>query len=138
MTNYKWFVQNVNTMTIETLSNMLGCPCSKICDDNDSICDGTCQKAWIKWFNKEHIEPMPELKNGMFVKIKYHNDDYDEPKLGVFVDGDVIYHDFDHTFDTFNEYGSGNAYITKEDIIAIYDTKAFCLCNEENCIWKKD
>lgn len=129
MTNYEWFVQNVNTMTIETLSNMLGCPCSKICDDNDSICDGTCQKAWIKWFNKEHKEPMPELRVGMFVKVRHYHST--EDYIGV-----ITLDENDNKVIVYKETTWDFVASVKNNIIAIYNSSCFIDCDDENCIWR--
>lgn len=122
MTNRKWFEQAVKEMTNEGLSDMIGCPCGWICDNNDSICDGDCQKAWIKWFNKERVNPMPELKDGMFVEI-------DGNGLGVVLSGNVVLKN--------GLYGTITAGL-KSEVSKIYDTVCFNLCDKSTCIWSKE
>lgn len=136
MTNREWYFNKITKMSDEELAYFMEAECDPWCGEGCAF--GGCEACMVDWLKKEHIEPMPKLENGMFVRIKYHNDDYDEPKLGVFVDGDVIYNDFNHTFDTFRKDNDNKSYLTEEDIVAIYNAKAFCLCNEKNCIWKKD
>ena len=124
MTNREWFVEAVKTMNTEGLSNMLGCPCDRICNDNDGMCDGDCREAWIKWFDKERIKPMPELKVGMFVNVRHTFGDYG---IGVVTQDTVVYEN--GGFDWISQI--------KNDVIAIYQANCFDGCNDNNIIWEE-
>lgn len=94
-------------------------------EDDDMFCTGdVCQHCVLKWLTQEHPNPMPELKAGMFVKVKHTFGDYG---IGVVTQDIVVYEN--GGFDWISQ-------ITN-DVIAIYQTNCFDGCNDNNIVWKK-
>lgn len=133
MTNREWYLNKLNAMTNEELADYIeaevvpwckACCCKACCPDN-------CAKCAKEWFDKKHIEPMPELEVGMFVCCV---SDVGEKNLGIVVskkscgsDGLAIaYHD-GRWDDVYNV-----------DITNIYNAVCFNGCKKETCIWRKD
>lgn len=127
MTNREWYLNKLNGMTNEELANYIEAEDAPWCSDS---CLDSCPQCAKKWFDEEHINPMPELEVGMFVRCV---DYVGKKNLGIVVskkscgfDGLAIaYHD--GLWDDVNNV----------DIINIYNAVCFDGCTRETCIWRK-
>lgn len=123
MTNREWYLNKLNAMTNEEFANYIEgevvpwcktCYCKACCPDN-------CAKCAKEWLDKTHQEPMPELKDGMFVEIKLTNN----VVLGVVVNNKIILQN--------GQWCNATSCITK-----VFDTCCFNLCDDSTCIWRKE
>lgn len=124
MTNREWFVDKITTMSDEELAHFIEVEEDLWCGDNCELYNCNCEKCMIDWLKKEHIEPMPELKVGMFVKVRHTFGDYG---IGVVTQNIVVYEN--GGFDWISQI--------KNDVIAIYQANCFDGCNDNNIIWEK-
>lgn len=127
MTNREWLNNKVQEMSDEELSKFFASGEETWC--NEHCCDGHCDICLLDWLKQERVEPLPEIKNGMFIKVRSPYDG--DISLGVIVDNRIVYqHD---GFDTWN---TGDADDVQPDwIVAVYDAHSFDGCKVEHCIW---
>lgn len=130
MTNREWLNNKVQEMSDEELSKFFASGeetwCNKNCD-----CYGHCDICLLDWLKQKRVEPLPEIKNGMFIKVR---SPYDyNISLGVIVDNRIVYQR-----DGFDTWNTGDADDVQPDwIVAVYDTYSFSGCKAEHCIWEE-
>lgn len=120
MTNSEWFKEwiksKIDEMTDDELSDF-------ICYEYAAPKDNMNYKIFAtEWLNQEHQKPMPELKDGMFVEVKLADNN---AILGVVLNNTIILQN--------GRWCSTTFCITK-----VFDTCCFNLCNDGNCIWRKE
>lgn len=127
MTNLEWFKKTINEMSAEEINRFWYEHKEPWCSD-DRCNYGSCSDCMMDWINQPHINPMPELKVGMFVKAGNGF----ETRLGIVINN--IYTD-----NLAVAYESGE-YDPMEvvTIEAIYSTVGFKFCNDDTCIWRRD
>lgn len=121
MTNREWYLNKLNKMTNKELANYIETEVSPWCNNS---CPDDCPQCAKEWFDKEYIEPMPELKDGMFVEAIYNNN----VVLGVVLNNKIILQD-----GQWCSIKQSLAYITK-----VFNTCCFNLCDGDHCIWRKE
>lgn len=128
MTNREWYLNKLNAMTNEELANYVENETMPWCSDN---CLKNCAQCAKAWFDKEHVEQMPEIENGMFVKVwlDYLKDSY----IGVITTNKgceqvIVYNE--GTWDFVKN--------VHNNITAVYDANCFACCDDKTCIWRKD
>lgn len=119
ITNKEWLFKEEN---LNSLLNMLRCPYNKelgaYCFESDSC--NTCKETWL---NASQPTPMPELKDGMFIRAKTANYSY----IGIIVDNVSKV-----------AYDNGNFdMLDNVEIVGIYDAFCFMQCNGNRYIWEK-
>lgn len=131
MTNREWLNNKIQTMSDDEFIDCFGSVPPWCTNTDNSVCDGYCKSCIQEWIVKEHIEPLPEIKNGMFIKVR---SPYDyNISLGVIVDNRIVYQR-----DGFDTWNTGDADDVQPDwIVAVYDAHSFSGCKAEHCIWEE-
>lgn len=130
MTNREWLNKEIQTMTNDEFIVCFGSVPPWCEQTDDVVCDGNCKTCIQEWIAKEHKEPMPELRVGMFVKVRHYHST--EDYIGVITldennDKIIVYKETTWDF----------VASVENNIIAIYNANCFLDCEEdENCIWR--
>lgn len=119
MTNLEWIKKVIAEMSAEELRDWKYSE-SPWCQDD---CIAECQKCAKSWLEAKHQDPMPTLKNGMFVE-------WDGYLLGVVVDNFIVF--YDGTFAS--DVSEASKYITK----VFANVICFNECYTTEPIWRKD
>lgn len=129
MTNLEHFKKRINEMSAEKIGEIWQSEEMPWCN---SLCiEETCAECVKKWANQPHIDPMPELKVGMMVKV---TDEYNGVYWGIIREREgrkiVTYAGDDSGFD----------FIKDVTIDAIYDAPSFLYAREyeKSIIWRRD
>lgn len=126
MTNLEHFKKRINEMSAEEIGDYWRSEEMPWCN---SLCiEETCAECVKKWANQPHIDPMPELKVGMFVKA----DNKFQTDLGIVINN-ICADDLAVAYKS-GGYDPLNAVTIK----AIYSTVSFRCCDEDTCIWRRD
>lgn len=98
----------------------------KTCTDNMHCTD--CRK---KWAEATYKEPMPELRVGMFVKVRHYIFPSPEDYIGV-----ITLDENDNNVIVYKETTWDFVASVKNNIIAVYNASCFIDCDDEHCIWR--
>lgn len=141
MTNFEHLKNEFTNMTAEDFAIWI--------IDNVEWCSGgpkcssfeRCSDCCLAWLNQEHAEPMPELETGMFVEVRYRHEDDDDyrakprcEKIGLVANGMIVYQSGGYDFLNNDEEDED---VKNDEIMAVYRTYSFDMCNERTCIWRR-
>lgn len=127
MTNFEWLKEEINKMNMKEIYNFRTgfSPWHKDACGEGGLCPRTimnCSDCAIEWGKKLHKEPMPELKNGMFVEDEMGG-------YGVVVNDEIIFQNGTH--DTIEDM---TEYITK-----VFEATCFIDCEDDvGIIWERN
>lgn len=129
MTNREWYIDKITTMSDEELAHFIEVEDNLWCGDNCESYNCNCEKCMIDWLKEKHVEPMPELRVGMFVKVRHNHST--EDYIGV-----ITLDENDNKVIVYKETTWDFVARVKDNIIAIYKTNCFIDCDDEHCIWR--
>lgn len=131
MTNFEWLKEEINKMNMEEIFNFRAGSspwCKDTCEER--VCPNPamdCSECAIEWSKKLHKEPMPKLKNGMFVETEMSS--YITSGYGVVINDEIIFQSGHH-----GSVKDMIKYITK-----IFEATCFIDCEDDvGIIWERN
>ena len=129
MTNREHMIRQLENMSVKEFCDFMESSNTPWC--TKERCSGyTCAECKCDWAEATYKEPMPELRVGMFVKVRHNNST--EDYIGV-----ITLDENDNKVIVYKENTWDFVARVKDNIIAVYKTNCFIDCDDESCIWKK-
>lgn len=129
MTNREYMMKQLENMSDEEFCAFLEKHDRPWCYGKTCTYDN-CTDCRKKWAEATYKEPMPELRVGMFVKVRHYHST--EDYIGV-----ITLDEDDNKVIVYKETTWDFVARVKDNIIAIYNNRCFLDCEEdENCIWR--